>query len=207
MLKLWKQARKGTHSHTHVEQLLAKRGLTNRLLGGRLRKLINHSWQMYPVGVLFGLGFDTASEIGLLAMTAGAAAGNLPVGGALSLPILFAAGMSLMDTTDGVLMTKAYNWAFVNPLRKIFYNLTTTSLSIGVALIIGSIELLQVLAVTLHLHGRGIDFIAGAFLLTCAASVAIWKFGHFDQSPPPNIKEHEHVHSDVGVKHTHRYIE
>ena len=95
---------------------------------------------MYPLGLLFGLGFDTASEVGLLAMTAGASAGNLPIPAVLCLPILFAAGMSLMDTTDGVLMSKAYNWAFVNPLRKIFYNITTTSLSIIVALVIGTIE-------------------------------------------------------------------
>jgi high-affinity nickel-transport protein len=93
---------------------------------------------MFPVGVLFGLGFDTASEVGLLAMTAGASAGNLPVAAVLSLPILFAAGMTVMDTTDGVLMSKAYNWAFVNPLRKIFYNISITSLSIAVALIIGN---------------------------------------------------------------------
>ena len=96
---------------------------------------MNHSWQMYPLGLLFGLGFDTASEVGLLAMTAGASAGNLPMPAVLCLPILFAAGMTVMDTTDGVLMSKAYNWAFLNPLRKIFYNITTTGLSVAVALL------------------------------------------------------------------------
>ncbi len=129
ILGVWKQAKAGTHDHHHLEELLSKRGLVNRLFGGRVQKFLNHSWQMYPLGLLFGLGFDTASEVGLLAMTAGASAGNLPIPAVLALPILFAAGMSLMDTTDGVLMSKAYNWAFLNPLRKIFYNITTTSLS------------------------------------------------------------------------------
>jgi len=91
----------------------------------RLQKLLSHSWHMYPLGLLFGLGFDTASEVGLLALTAGASAGNLPIPAVLCLPILFASGMAVMDTTDGVLMCKAYNWAFLNPLRKIFYNITT----------------------------------------------------------------------------------
>ena len=161
ILKVWRQAKTGKHSHAHLEELLSQRGFMNRLFGGRLQGVINHSWQMYPLGVLFGIGFDTASEVGLLAMTAGASAGDLPVAAVLSLPILFAAGMSAMDTTDGVLMVKAYNWAFVNPLRKIFYNITITSLSIVVALVIGTIELLQVLVRALGLEGRFFDFVAG----------------------------------------------
>jgi len=120
ILKVWKTAKAGTHSHKHLDQLLSQRGLFNRLFGGRLQRTMQHSWQMYPLGLLFGLGFDTASEIGLLAMTAGASAGNLPWPAVLSLPVLFAAGMSIMDTTDGVLMTQAYHWAFLNPLRNIF---------------------------------------------------------------------------------------
>jgi high-affinity nickel-transport protein len=192
MLKLWRLAKTGQHSHAHLDQLLSKRGLLNRLFGGRLQRLIQHSWQMYPLGLLFGLGFDTASEIGLLAMTAGAATGNLPIGAVLCLPVLFAAGMSLMDTTDGVLMVKAYNWAFVNPLRKIFYNLTTTSLSIAVALVIGSVELLQVFIHLLHLHGSfydavsALDFgvlgyvIVGVFLLVWGVSAALWKLNRFE---------------------------
>ena len=144
ILKTWREARAGKHSHAHLEELLGQRGFLNRLFGGRLQRVINHSWQMYPLGLLFGLGFDTASEIGLLAMTAGASAGDIPVAAVLCLPILFAAGMSVMDTTDGVLMVKAYDWAFVNPLRKIFYNVVITGLSVVVALVIGTIELLQV---------------------------------------------------------------
>ncbi len=126
ILKVWRHAKTGRHSHQHLESLLAQRGLLNRLFGGRLRHLMSHSWQMYPLGLLFGLGFDTASEIGLLAMTAGASAGDLPVPAVLSLPLLFASGMTLMDTTDGVLMCRAYRWALLNPVRKIFYNVTTT---------------------------------------------------------------------------------
>ncbi len=219
ILKIWQQAKKGTHSHAHLEQLLAQRGLVNRLFGGRLQKLMNHSWQMYPLGLLFGLGFDTASEVGLLAMTAGASAGDLPIGAVLSLPILFAAGMSVMDTTDGVLMSKAYDWAFLNPLRKIFYNITTTSLSVAVALIIGSIELLQVFIRLLHLRGGWFDavggldfgllgyFIVGLFLLGWAVSVAIWKFGRLEQRHAgASATPHSHVHrhgDDVTHAHPH----
>src|SRR5580700_1416847 len=161
ILKVWQKAKVGAHSHAHLENLLSQRGLLNRLFGGRLQKLMNHSWQMYPLGVLFGLGFDTASEVGLLAMTAGASAGNMPVSAVISLPILFAAGMSLLDTTDGVLMCRAYDWALSNPLRKIFYNITTTGLSVLVALVIGTIELLQVLIGMGGLRGGFFDFIAG----------------------------------------------
>src|ERR1700722_15279289 len=189
ILKIWQTAKSGTHSHAHLESLLQKRGLLNRLFGGRLQRLMTHSWQMYPLGLLFGLGFDTASEVGLLAMTAGASAGNLPVPAVLCLPILFASGMSVMDTTDGVLMCKAYNWAFLNPLRKIFYNITTTGLSVAVALLVGTVELMQGLIGMLGLHGRFVDLIAGLdfgilgylivgmFLLAWALSVGVWKFG------------------------------
>jgi high-affinity nickel-transport protein len=193
ILDIWRKARTGNHSHAHLEELLARRGLMNRLFGGRLQKFMSHSWQMYPLGLLFGLGFDTASEVGVLGMTAGASVGNLPVLAALSLPILFAAGMSLMDTTDGVLMVKAYNWAFVNPLRKIFYNLTTTALSIAVALLIGTVELSQVLIAMLGLKGPPFDWIAALdfgtlgyvivalFLLAWGGSVAWWKFARMER--------------------------
>lgn len=161
ILKVWKKAKSGAHSHAHIDDLLARRGLINRLSGGRLPRLMNHSWQMYPVGLLFGLGFDTASEVGLLAMTAAASVGNLPVPALLSLPILFAAGMTMMDTTDGILMLRAYNWAFVNPLRRIFYNITTTGLSIAVALLIGSMQLSRVAVRAFNLHGAFYGWVAG----------------------------------------------
>lgn len=218
ILKVWRSARIGKHRHAHLEELLAQRGLLNRLFGGRLQKVINHSWQMYPLGLLFGLGFDTASEVGLLGMTTGASVGNLPVPAALSLPILFAAGMSVMDTTDGVLMVKAYRWAFVNPLRKIFYNLTTTGLSIAVALLIGTIEMLQVFIDMLQLKGPLFDFVAGLdfgalgyvivglFLLAWVISAALWKFGRVEQRLADNLLHlHRHQHED-GTSHSHQHF-
>ena len=219
ILKVWQQAKSGLHSHAHLEALMQKRGLLNRLFGGRLQKLMKHSWQMYPLGLLFGLGFDTASEVGLLAMTAGASAGDLPVPAVLCLPVLFAAGMTLMDTTDGVLMCQAYDWAFLNPLRKIFYNMTTTGLSVAVALGIGTIELLQVFIGMLGLHNPFFDAIAGLnfgvlcylivclFLLAWALSVAYWKFGGMDRrvSIPLGPHVHGHEHAD-GSRHSHDHL-
>ena len=192
ILEIWRHAHGATHDHVHLEELLARRGLINRLFGPWLRRFVGRSWQMYPVGLLFGLGFDTASEVVLLAMTAGAAAGNLPIAAALSLPVLFASGMSLVDTTDGVLMVKACQWAFINPMRKIFYNVLITGLSATVALLIGTVELLQLLTALLHLHGgllgriEELDFsvlggaIVGFFALAWAGSVAAWKWGRFE---------------------------
>jgi len=219
ILKLWRRAKTGQHSHVHVEELLARRGFFNRLFGGRLQRLIEHSWQMYPLGMLFGLGFDTASEVGLLAMTAGASAGDLPAGAVLSLPILFAAGMTAMDTTDGVLMTKAYDWALVNPLRKLFYNVTITTLSIAVALVIGTVELMQVAIRLFDLDGAffhrvaTLDFgilgyvIVGVFLAAWGVSALVWRFGRieerFGRLHPAHV--HEHVH-DSGMTHSHKHF-
>ena len=219
ILGVWKKAKSGAHDHKHLEELLLRRGLINRLFGGRFQKFLNHTWQMYPLGLLFGLGFDTASEVGLLAMTAGASAGNLPIPAVLCLPILFATGMCLMDTTDGVLMSKAYGWAFLNPLRKIFYNITTISLSIVVALVIGTIELLQVLASMLGLEGPFWDFVAeldfgllgyvivGLFLLAWGVSVALWKFGRIEEryGVPQALHSHPHIHKN-GIEHSHKHV-
>ncbi len=218
ILKVWQQARTGRHNHEHLEELLARRGFMNRMFGGRLQSFITASWQMYLVGFLFGLGFDTASEVGLLAMTGGAAAGNLPLPAILSLPILFAAGMSLMDTSDGVLMCKAYNWAFMNPLRKIIYNITTTTLSITVALLIGGIEVIQVLGSALDLRGpffmafRQLDFgglgylIVGLFICAWVLSWLVWRAGRMEEryGNRYQLHTHEHVHAN-GVKHVHRH--
>lgn len=190
ILQVWRSTRGHRHHPASLDALLARRGFMNRFLGQRFAGAICHSWQIYPVGVLFGLGFDTASEVGLLAMTAGASTGHLPAAATLSLPILFAAGMLLMDTTDGVIMCKAYNWALMNPLRRVFYNATTTGLSVAVALVIGSIEMLQVLADTAPLQGAFWDFVRGLglgdlgyvvvalFLIAWGASLTVWKFGH-----------------------------
>lgn len=221
LLKVWSGGRSGTHNHHHVDALLAKRGLFNRLFGGRLQRLIKHSWQMYPVGFLFGLGFDTASEIGLLAMTAGAATGNLPVLAVLSLPILFTAGMSAMDTTDGVLMTKAYGWALANPLRRIFYSISTTLLSVLVALVLGTVELLQLLIPAIGWRGRvpdaivHLDFgdlgyvIVGLFLVAWLSSLGVWELGRRRRATQalaePALHRHEHAH-DNGHCHSHKHF-
>jgi high-affinity nickel-transport protein len=186
ILKVWHGRRRARPDHQTLEKLLAGRGFFNRLWGGRLQRLVRNSWQMYPLGMLFGLGFDTTSEVGLLVMAASASAGNSPALAVLSLPVLFAAGMSAMDTTDGVLMSKAYEWAFVNPLRKIYYNITITALSVAVALVIGTIEWLQVLSRTLHLGSpffrliAALDFallgylLVGMFVFAWAVSVLWW---------------------------------
>ncbi len=190
VLKVWRKAKTGEHDHLALERLLRQRGIIGRLFGRHLQKLMNHSWQMFPLGLLFGLGFDTASEVGLLAMTAGASVGNMPIYAVLSLPILFAAGMTMMDTTDGILMSKAYNWALLNPLRKIFYNITSTGISVAVALVIGTVELLQVLMRVMDAHGPIPDmisrfdlgvlgyFIVAMFLLAWGLSVIMWKYAN-----------------------------
>jgi high-affinity nickel-transport protein len=138
-----RQMRHGSYNEQELEDQLNKRGFMNRFLGG-LTKSVRKPWHIYPIGVLFGLGFDTATEVGLLVLAGGVAAFSLPFYAILILPILFAAGMCLMDTTDGVFMNAAYGWAFAKPVRKVFYNITITitALSVAVALIIGTIELI-----------------------------------------------------------------
>src|SRR5512139_738069 len=155
IVRLWRATRRGEYEPEHLDRLLAERSLMRRIFRGRFAKGFDHSWQLYPVGVLFGLGFDTASEVALLGLSATAAVGtvggSLPPLAIIALPLIFAAGMSLMDSLDGIFMAKAYTWAFTSPLRKIYYNMTTTWLSVFVALVIGTIELVGVLAVNLGL--------------------------------------------------------
>jgi nickel/cobalt transporter (NiCoT) family protein len=165
----------------------------NRFFIGRLARRVRASWQMFPLGMLFGLGFDTATEVGLLAVAAGVASHDVPFLAVLSLPILFAAGMSLMDTADGAFMSHAYGWAFSNPVRKIYYNITVTSLSVAVALAIGSIELLQVLSMKLDLSSgfwawlNGLNFgllgyvLVALFVLTWAVSALVWKTARIEE--------------------------
>jgi high-affinity nickel-transport protein len=194
IIKAWRQAKQGNYSPEELDELLAKRGFMNRIFRGRYNRLINHSWQMYPVGLLFGLGFDTATQVGLIAIAGSSAvAGGLPPLAIIALPLLFAAGMSTMDTLDGVFMSKAYGWAFVTPLRKIYYNITTTGLSIFVAFIIGTIELLSLLSdkagftgqpwafissIDINLAGR---IIVGIFFATWIGAIVLWKVRKLDQ--------------------------
>jgi len=194
IVRAWREAKQGTYSPEELDELLAKRGFMNRIFRGRYNKFINNSWQMYPVGLLFGLGFDTASQVGLIAVAGSTAiAGGLPPLAIIALPILFAAGMSTMDTLDGVFMSKAYGWAFVTPLRKIYYNITTTGLSIFVAFVIGTIELLGLLSAQLGLTGQPWDFLASIdinvagriivaiFFITWIGAIVLWKVRKLDQ--------------------------
>ena len=164
----------------------------NRFLGG-LTKSVTKPWRIYPIGLLFGLGFDTATEVGLLVLAGGAAAFNLPFHAVLVLPVLFAAGMCLMDTTDGVFMNYAYGWAFAKPVRKIFYNLTITSISVAVALIIGTIELFGVIGDRLGIESGPIAAVAninldyagyaivGLFVVSWLLALSIWRFGRIEE--------------------------
>src|SRR5205823_3549699 len=155
-----------------------------------LLKITDSSWKMYPVGVLFGLGFDTATEVGVMSITALLAAqGHLPIWAILLFPLLFTAGMCLIDTTDGILMLGAYGWAFVKPVRKLYYNLNITLVSVLVALVVGTVEVFGIISSTLNLNGSFWNFVGnlndnfgvigyyiiGIFVLSWAVSAIIYK--------------------------------
>jgi high-affinity nickel-transport protein len=174
--RIFREMRAGDFDEQRLEERLLDRGLMSRGLLRRLGGRVRSSWHMYPLGVLFGLGFDTATEVGLLALSAGAATNHVPFLAVLSLPLLFAAGMSLMDTADGAFMAHAYGWAFSNPVRKVYYNLTVTALSVAVALGIGGLELLQVAARTTWVDFNTLGYgIVGLFVLTWFGSAVVWK--------------------------------
>jgi high-affinity nickel-transport protein len=143
--RVFRRMQRGDYDAAAAEAVLLERGFVTRWFSGLFR-LVTRPSRMYLVGFLFGLGFDTATEIGLLTMAGLAASQSLPVAAVLTLPVVFAAGMSLMDTADGVLMCGAYGWAFAHPLRKVYYNLAVTGLSVAVALAVGTIELLSIAA-------------------------------------------------------------
>lgn len=193
VIRVYRRMKAGEYDRESLELDLTAGGFMSRIFG-RLFRVIRHSWQMYPIGFLFGLGFDTASEVAILAISAGAAAKGLPFVAVIALPLIFAAGMSLMDTADGAFMAKAYSWAFASPIRKVFYNLTMTSLSVFVALFVGVIELAQVLIKVLNLNGgvfgaiAGFDligragyFIVAAFVVAWAAAIFIYKARRIDE--------------------------
>jgi high-affinity nickel-transport protein len=192
IVKVFRQMRGGVYDEAELEHRLNSRGFMNRLYG-RATRAVRTPWQMYPLGMLFGLGFDTATEIALLATAGTAAAGGLPIYAVLCLPILFAAGMTLLDTIDGAFMNFAYGWAFAKPVRKLFYNITITGLSVAVALIIGTIELMSVLAEKLTLTGGVWDFVSNLdlnlvgyavvamFVLTWVVALSVWRFGRIEE--------------------------
>ena len=192
ILRVFARLRRGDYDEAELEQQLDNRGLINRFLG-RFTKSITKSWHMYPVGLLFGLGFDTATEIALLVLAGTSAAAGLPWYAILCLPVLFTAGMCLLDTIDGSFMNFAYGWAFSNPVRKIYYNITITGLSVAVALVIGSIELLGLFAGQLRWRGPfwdwlgGLDLnavgfvVVGMFVVTWAVALLVWRYGRIEE--------------------------
>jgi high-affinity nickel-transport protein len=193
IVRVFRAMRHGTYDEAELERQLQNRGLMYRFFG-RWMRTITREWQMYPVGVVFGMGFDTATEIALLATTALLATQRLPFYAILCLPILFTAGMSLMDTLDGVFMNFAYSWAFFNPVRKVYYNLAITGLSVSICLFIGTVEVLGLLPTELGgLNGgfwnwaQAFDInkagfvIVGMFIITWGGALAFWKFGNVEE--------------------------
>jgi high-affinity nickel-transport protein len=186
IVAVFRRMRSGDFDEAELEEHLNKRGFMNRILRGAT-KAVRKPWHMHPIGMLFGLGFDTATEISLLVLAGGAAAFQLPWYAILVLPILFAAGMSLLDTIDGSFMNFAYGWAFSKPVRKVYYNLTITGLSVAVALIIGGIELISILADKAGIESGPLRTIAdlnlnfvgyaivGLFVVTWIIALVAWK--------------------------------
>lgn len=199
ILRVFARLRRGDYDpddEAQLERQLQNRGLINRFLG-RFTKSITKSWHVYPVGLLFGLGFDTATEIALLVLAGTSAAAGLPWYAILCLPVLFTAGMCLLDTIDGSFMNFAYGWAFSNPVRKIYYNITITGLSVLVAALIGTVELLGLFAGQLGWRGpfwqwlgaldlNTVGFVVvGMFVATWAAAVLVWRYGRIEEKWTP----------------------
>ena len=191
IVAVFRRMRRGGFDEAELEAQLDNRGLVTRFLKGATRA-VTKPWHMYPVGLLFGLGFDTATEVGLLVLAGGAAV-SLPWYAVLTLPVLFAAGMSLLDTIDGLFMTYAYGWANLRPVRKVYYNIAITGLSVAVALVIGGIELISVLAEKLGIVTGPLAAIAaldlgdvgflmvGMFVAAWVVAIAVWKVGRIEQ--------------------------
>jgi high-affinity nickel-transport protein len=199
IMRVFRSMRNGSFDEVELERQLNNRGLMFRFFG-RWMRTIDKEWKMYPVGVVFGLGFDTATEVFLLATTAFFASKGLPWYSIMCLPILFTAGMSFLDTLDGCFMNLAYGWAFFNPVRRIYYNLAITGLSIGICFIIGTIEVLGLLPSELHLKGAFWRFMANfnlnaagfiivaMFIVTFLGAMAFWRYGHVEEKWSSNLK-------------------
>ena len=193
IVRVFRAMRHGEYDEAALEEHLNRRGLMYRLFG-RWMSSITAEWQMYPVGVLFGMGFDTATEVALLATTALLASQHLPFYSIMCLPILFTAGMSLMDTIDGLFMNFAYEWAFATPVRRVYYNLAITGLSVAICFFVGTIEVLGLLPMELGgVHGSFWHFmqafdinragfvIVGMFVLCWAGAVMFWRLGRVEE--------------------------
>src|SRR4051812_5922970 len=195
--KVFRNMRNGEFDEAELERQLNSRGFLARLLG-RVMRRVSKPWHLYPVGLLMGLGFDTATQVALLVLAAGTAAFTLPWYAILVLPMLFATGMSLFDALDGIFMARAYGWAFLKPIRKVYYNLTITVLSVIVALIIGVIVLSGLLVDRLGIQSgplaaigsadlESVGFvIVGMFVVVWVIAVAVWRFGRVEERFSPS---------------------
>ena len=192
VVKVFRAMRNGLYNEAELEKHLNSRGFMMRFFGPIARR-IDSSWKMYPLGILFGLGFDTATEVALLVLAGSSVVAGLPWWAILSLPMLFAGGMSLLDTIDGSFMNFAYGWAFSRPVRKVYYNIVITGLSVLVAIFIGGLEVAQVFANQLNLTGgfwtyasnfninRAGFIIVAMFVAVWAFALLLWKFGRVEQ--------------------------
>jgi high-affinity nickel-transport protein len=191
IVRVFREMRRGHYTEAELEAQLQARGLMNRLFG-RWMGSIKHARQLFFVGFVFGISFDTATEVLLLAGTAAAATQGLLFYAVLALPLLFAGGLTLFDSFDGFFMNTAYGWAFARPVRKVYYNLTITALSVAVAFLIGGIEIVGLLSSELHLHGwfgdavSGLDLntagylVVGLFVVVWVVALAVWRFGRIE---------------------------
>ncbi|MBO0769152.1 MAG: HoxN/HupN/NixA family nickel/cobalt transporter [Solirubrobacterales bacterium] len=190
--RVFREMRRGNYNEEQLETHLQARGFMNRFFGAWMGA-IKHSWQLFGVGFLFGIGFDTATEVLLLAGTAAAATQGLPFYAVLALPLLFAGGMTLFDSFDGFFMNTAYGWAFARPVRKVYYNLAITGLSVAIAFVVGGIEIIGVLSDELHWNGWLADFVGGLdlntvgyivvglFVVVWGGALAFWKLGRVEE--------------------------
>ena len=205
IFRVFRAMRKGDYDEAELERQLNNRGLMSRFFG-RWMKTIDREWKIYPVGVVFGMGFDTATEVALLATTALLASRHLPFYSIMCLPILFTAGMCLMDTIDGMFMNFAYSWAFFNPVRKVYYNLAITGLSVSICFFIGTVEVLGLLPMELgglhsgfwsYMAGFNINkagfVIVGMFVVCWAGALAFWRFGRVEERWSARLKPQEAV--------------
>ncbi|HTW99865.1 MAG TPA: HoxN/HupN/NixA family nickel/cobalt transporter [Acidimicrobiales bacterium] len=210
--KVFRSMRRGDYDEAELERQLENRGFFYRFFGRWLRS-IDKEWQMYPVGVVFGMGFDTATEVALLATTALYASRHVPWYAIICLPILFTAGMTLMDTTDGIFMNLAYGWAFFNPVRKVYYNLAITGLSVASCFLIGGIETLGIFPMEIHGLSQKHGFwgfmynfnintagfaIVGLFVVTWAGAMLMWRYGHIEEKWTARMKQGEAAAADLG---------
>jgi high-affinity nickel-transport protein len=200
ILGVFRRLRQGEFDEAELEEQLNHRGFLNRFYK-RATHAVRRPWQMYPLGLLFGLGFDTATEVSLLVLAGGASAFALPWYAILTLPVLFAAGMSLLDTIDGTFMNFAYEWAFSRPVRKVYYNLTITALSVVVAVLVGGIEITQLLSERLDITGGPVGWVAGLdlnnvgyaivglFVVTWAVALLVWRYGRVEEKWSEGLRD------------------